>query len=118
MPGVYQEGDIELVGFGVGVVDRDKVIDGSTISPGDTILGLASSGFHSNGYSLVRRIVEDMGRLDVRDDMDELHGLVTDACLVVTDRAAGWSPDGALPWTWAYLAIRAKVGQVVGHRVV
>ena len=67
---------------------------------------------------VVRRILEDMGRLDVRDDIDELHGLVTDACLVVTDRAAGWSPDGALPWTWAYLAIRAKVGQVVGHRVV
>ena len=67
---------------------------------------------------VVRRILEDMGRLDVRDDADELHGLVTDACLVVTDRAAGWSPDGALPWTWAYLAIRAKVGQVVGHRSI
>jgi phosphoribosylformylglycinamidine cyclo-ligase len=58
MPGVYQKGDLEMVGFGVGVVERDKLIDGSSISQGDVILGLASSGIHSNGYSLVRRILE------------------------------------------------------------
>jgi phosphoribosylformylglycinamidine cyclo-ligase len=61
MPGVYAEGEIEVVGFGVGVVERDQVIDGSSISHGDAILGLASSGCHSNGYSLVRRVLESAG---------------------------------------------------------
>ena len=55
MPGVYAEGEVELVGFGVGVVERDRLIDGSTIGQGDAIIGLASTGCHSNGYSLVRR---------------------------------------------------------------
>jgi phosphoribosylformylglycinamidine cyclo-ligase len=58
MPGVYAKEEIELVGFGVGVVDRDRIIDGSTISHGDTILGMASSGLHSNGYTLVRKIID------------------------------------------------------------
>ena len=58
MPGVYREGDLEMVGFSVGVVERDSIIDGSTISEGDSVIGLASSGFHSNGYSLVRSILD------------------------------------------------------------
>jgi phosphoribosylformylglycinamidine cyclo-ligase len=58
-PGVMAEDDYDLSGFCVGVVDRPKLIDGSTIEPGDTILGLASSGVHSNGYSLVRRVMVD-----------------------------------------------------------
>lgn len=58
MPGVYKEGEVELVGFAVGVVDRDRIVDGSTIREGDALVGLASSGFHSNGYSLVREVVE------------------------------------------------------------
>ena len=59
MPGVYSKGELEIVGFSVGVVERDDVIDGSTIAEGDVLVGLASSGFHSNGYSLVRSVVED-----------------------------------------------------------
>ena len=58
MPGVYREGDLEMVGFSVGVVERDSIIDGSTISEGDSVIGLSSSGFHSNGYSLVRSILD------------------------------------------------------------
>ena len=58
MPGVYRDGDLEMVGFSVGVVERELMIDGSTISEGDVLVGLASSGFHSNGYSLVRHIVD------------------------------------------------------------
>jgi phosphoribosylformylglycinamidine cyclo-ligase len=58
MPGMYPAGEYDLAGFCVGVVEKSKVIDGRGIAPGDVVLGLASSGAHSNGYSLVRRILE------------------------------------------------------------
>jgi len=58
MPGMYPPGEYDLAGFAVGVVEKDAIIDGSRIVPGDVLIGLASSGAHSNGYSLVRRILE------------------------------------------------------------
>jgi phosphoribosylformylglycinamidine cyclo-ligase len=58
MPDMYPSGEYDLAGFCVGVVEKDRVIDGRDIVPGDAVLGLASSGTHSNGYSLVRRILE------------------------------------------------------------
>jgi phosphoribosylformylglycinamidine cyclo-ligase len=58
MPGMYAAGEYDLAGFCVGVVERDRIIDGRSIRPGDVLLGLASSGAHSNGYSLMRRILE------------------------------------------------------------
>jgi phosphoribosylformylglycinamidine cyclo-ligase len=58
MPGMYPEGEYDLAGFCVGVVEKDRIIDGRAIAPGDALLGLASSGPHSNGYSLMRRILE------------------------------------------------------------
>ena len=62
MPGFYQEGDYELVGFVVGIVDREKVLDGKRVRPKDVILGLPSSGLHTNGYSLARKVFfEDLG---------------------------------------------------------
>ncbi len=61
MPGMYAQGEYDLAGFAVGVVEKDAIIDGSAIAPGDAVLGLASSGPHSNGFSLIRRIVADAG---------------------------------------------------------
>ncbi len=58
MPSMYPAGEYDLAGFAVGVVERSRLIDGSRIAPGDVVLGLASSGIHSNGYSLVRKIIE------------------------------------------------------------
>ncbi len=58
MPGVYAPGEFDLVGTIVGVVDRAQIIDGTRIRPGDAVLGLASSGLHTNGYSLARRVLE------------------------------------------------------------
>lgn len=61
MPGMYAAGDYDLAGFAVGAVERDQIITGATVTPGDVVLGLASSGVHSNGFSLVRRIVAESG---------------------------------------------------------
>ncbi len=87
MPGTYAEGEIELVGFGVGVVERDQIVDGSGISHGDIILGLASSGFHSNGFSLVRKIVEagiEEGQLEMRGENPELNTSLAAALMTPT----------------------------------
>lgn len=61
MPGVYEENDYDLAGFAVGIVDKDKIITGSSINPGNILFGLKSSGVHSNGFSLVRKVVETAG---------------------------------------------------------
>lgn len=60
MPGFYKPGEYDIAGFSVGIVDKDKIIDGSTIKDGDVLIGLESSGVHSNGYSLVRKLIPDI----------------------------------------------------------
>lgn len=72
MPGLYKAGDYDLAGFVVGIAERDKIIDGSEIKVGDKIIGLASSGIHSNGYSLVRKICFEEQGLTVNDHVEEL----------------------------------------------
>jgi phosphoribosylformylglycinamidine cyclo-ligase len=67
MPGFYQPGDYELVGFIVGLVDRAKVLDGSKVRAGDVLVGLPSSGLHTNGYSLARKIVFEQAGLGIAD---------------------------------------------------
>lgn len=67
MPGFYPSGEYDLAGFAVGIVDREKVVDGSAISSGDAIIGLISNGLHSNGYSLARKVLLDEANLKLTD---------------------------------------------------
>jgi phosphoribosylformylglycinamidine cyclo-ligase len=60
MPGFYDEGEYDMAGFAVGVVEKDEIIDGSKVEGGDVLIGIGSSGVHSNGYSLVRKVVKDL----------------------------------------------------------
>ena len=69
MPGMYPSGEYDLAGFAVGVVEKSKIINGSAIQAGDVVLGLASSGAHSNGYSLVRRIIAEK-KVDLTAELD------------------------------------------------
>src|SRR5690349_6591832 len=57
MPGMYQAGEYDVAGFAVGVVEKSRIVDGSRVQPGDVVLGIASSGAHSNGYSLIRKVI-------------------------------------------------------------
>jgi phosphoribosylformylglycinamidine cyclo-ligase len=72
LPGFYQEGEYDLAGFAVGIVERDKMIDGSQIKPGDRLIGLASSGVHSNGYSLVRKVLLETAGYSLEDKPSQL----------------------------------------------
>jgi phosphoribosylformylglycinamidine cyclo-ligase len=74
MPGLYQPGDYDLAGFVVGVVERDHVLDGSEIAVGHRLIGLASSGLHANGYSLVRKVLFERHGYAVTDEIPELGG--------------------------------------------
>jgi phosphoribosylformylglycinamidine cyclo-ligase len=81
MPGFYQEGEYDLAGFAVGVVDRAKIIDGAGIREGDTLVGLASQGIHSNGYSLVRKVLFDCRKMDVSTYVPQLKSTLGDELL-------------------------------------
>ena len=84
MPDLYAPGDYDLAGFCVGVVERKHVIDGSAVVPGDLVVGVASSGLHSNGFSLVRKIVFEMAGLKVDQFVEELDQTVGAALLEPT----------------------------------
>lgn len=84
MPDHYQEGDYELAGFCVGVVDRKDIVSGKKIADGDVILGVESSGIHSNGYSLARKAIFDKGGLQLDSYVPELQQTVADALLEPT----------------------------------
>ncbi len=81
MPGMYGEDEYDLAGTIVGVVDRNKIIDGSTIQAGDAVIGLASSGLHTNGYSLARKICFEVAELDVYDEIPGVGRSVADALM-------------------------------------
>lgn len=90
LPGFYTPGEYELAGFCVGIVERSQIIDGSKIVPGDRVIGIASSGLHSNGYSLARKILTD-NKLALTDSVDGLHlgdALITPTKIYVKDMLA------------------------------
>lgn len=84
MPGFYADGEYDLSGFSVGVVDRDKIVDGSTVSAGDVVIGLKSSGLHSNGYSLARKAIFDVMNLSGDDLIEGTGKTVGEALLTPT----------------------------------
>jgi phosphoribosylformylglycinamidine cyclo-ligase len=89
MPDIYARGDYDLAGFVVGVVDKKDVIDGKAIAPGDVVIGVASSGLHSNGYSLVRRVVFDIAGVKSSDFIEKLGTTAGEALLAPTRIYAG-----------------------------
>ncbi len=84
MPGMYTKGEYDIAGFTVGIVDKKKIIDGSTVRPGDAVIGLASSGVHSNGFSLVRKLLLEEKGHALTDSIDELGGVLGDVLLEPT----------------------------------
>jgi phosphoribosylformylglycinamidine cyclo-ligase len=84
MPSFYAEGEYDLAGFAVGVVEKKNIIDGSRIRPGDALIGLASSGLHSNGFSLVRKVLLEAAGYTVQDVLPELGKTLGDALLTPT----------------------------------
>ncbi|MEP9409859.1 MAG: phosphoribosylformylglycinamidine cyclo-ligase [Candidatus Brocadia sp.] len=76
MPGFYREGEYDIAGFVLGVVEKDRIINGKTIKPGDVLIGLTSSGIHSNGFSLVRKIFFDKAKMKINQKLGK-YGLNT-----------------------------------------
>jgi phosphoribosylformylglycinamidine cyclo-ligase len=85
MPDTYRKGDFDMAGFAVGVVEKNRIITAKQVRPGDVLLGLGSSGLHSNGYALARNICFKRAKLKVSDTLDELDGATLgDALLAPT----------------------------------
>jgi phosphoribosylformylglycinamidine cyclo-ligase len=84
MPGFYPAGEYDLAGFAVGIVDRPRIIDGAKVRAGDKVIGLASSGLHSNGYSLARKVFFEAAGLKASDDVAGLKGAIGDVLLTPT----------------------------------
>lgn len=84
MPGFYPIGEYDIAGFTVGIVDKKKIIDGSTIQEGDVVLGLPSTGIHSNGYSLVRKVLLEKAGLNLAQEIPELGAKLGNVILTPT----------------------------------
>jgi phosphoribosylformylglycinamidine cyclo-ligase len=93
MPDMYQQGHYDLAGFAVGVVERRRLIDGSDVKAGDLVIGLASTGIHSNGFSLVRKIVFETAGLNIDSPVSGLGGTVGEILLTPTQIYAALIAD-------------------------
>lgn len=98
LPGFYKKNEYDLAGFAVGVVDKKEIIDGSSIKEGDVLIGVASSGLHSNGFSLVRKVLFDIGKLKLDQYIPELNCILADELLKPTEI-----------YVKAYFALKDKV---------
>ncbi len=84
MPSFYKDGEYDLAGFAIGIVEKDRIINGESIKEGDIILGLPSNGLHSNGFSLVRKVFFDVHNLNVHDRIDGIDGMLYEELLKPT----------------------------------
>ncbi|MEF9991835.1 MAG: phosphoribosylformylglycinamidine cyclo-ligase, partial [Peptostreptococcaceae bacterium] len=84
MPGMYSEEDYDLAGFSVGIADKNKIISGQDVKVGDALIGIASSGIHSNGYSFIRKIFLEEYKYELTDYIEELKMTLGEALLVPT----------------------------------
>ena len=84
MPGFYKEGEYDLAGFAVGIVEDSQRIDGSSVTVGDRLIGIASSGLHSNGYSLVRKVLLEHHKMDLHKRVEEIEGVLGEELLQPT----------------------------------
>jgi len=101
LPDFYQPGDYDLAGFCVGVVERDHIINGRCIQPGDTVLGLASRGLHSNGYSLVRKVVFARSAKSFSSQLASIFARSQTSCGIILSRnewCAAWPISPAAAW--------------------
>jgi phosphoribosylformylglycinamidine cyclo-ligase len=115
LPDLYARGEYDLAGFAVGVVERARIVDGGRVRPGDVVLGLASSGLHSNGYSLARRIVFDVLGLGLDARLPGTDRLVVDELLEPTRiyaRAVAALLDGTEPHAMAHITGGGLTGNV------
>ncbi|OSB08664.1 phosphoribosylformylglycinamidine cyclo-ligase [Paraclostridium bifermentans] len=84
MPGMYSEDDYDLAGFSVGIADKSKIISGQNVNTGDTLIGISSSGIHSNGYSFIRKIFLEEYKYELTDYIEELEMTLGEALLIPT----------------------------------
>lgn len=96
MPDFYTEGEYDMAGFAVGIVDRSKIIDGSRIKEGNVLIGIPSSGIHSNGYSLVRKVFFEKMKMNVDDYVEEL-GMTLGEALIMPTRIYTKACNAVLP---------------------
>ena len=114
MAGFYAKDDYDLAGFGVGIVDREKVITGETIKAGDVLIGLPSTGVHSNGFSLVRKIVFERMNMKLDQYVDELGMTIGECCsrrrASIQDRAC---PLSAISTSRAWYTLQAAASMKI-----
>ncbi|MCI8645355.1 MAG: phosphoribosylformylglycinamidine cyclo-ligase [Firmicutes bacterium] len=96
MPDFYGDGEYDMAGFSVGMVDKDKIITGEKVAEGNVIIGIASSGIHSNGYSLVRKVFFDKMNMQVTDQVEEL-GMTLGEALLTPTKIYAAACNAALP---------------------
>jgi len=117
LPGLYAQGEYDLVGFAVGVVERARIIDGSAVAAGDLVVGLPSSGLHSNGYSLVRYVLLEQQKMDLAAELPELGRALGEELLEPTRIYAGSLArlfrDGPAPHAIAHITGGGIAGNLV-----